>query len=288
MSCKSYSERKQTIVWKDAAELLGNESFIPGSDIFPCVLLIAMCKTFLAAFPPNTEIMRRCHAQLATQEDALRKTMSPFLPPIKSLMPPCARNEEHLDLVIECSLDIYNDRANSTLAKKLVIVTVVIFTAQCPSHLSFYPSTYHSDLPSLFVPGTCSLFEWMDEWWSQVCCVYSLCILCSLQQRSCPPCPPVHTQTLHTLWYLSKYLEIFLAGIQVGCPAIVITMKPALLRSPPPIRVGRWGTDLFISNPARLHSQGDIALKVWGMEIVKGRVRYFNLKTLLASRDKSS
>ena len=54
-------------------------------------------------------------------------------------------------------------------------------------------------------------------------------------------------------------------------------MEPALLRSPPPVGVGRRGTDLFISNPARLHSQRDIALKVWDMEMVKDRVRYLNL-----------
>lgn len=54
-------------------------------------------------------------------------------------------------------------------------------------------------------------------------------------------------------------------------------MEPALLRSPPPVGVGRGGTDLFISNPAGLHSQRDIALKVWGAEMVKDRVRYVNL-----------
>lgn len=107
-------------------------------------------------------------------------------------------------------------------------------------------------------------------------------MLCFFVHSSEGASPLAHqcTHTLHTLRYLSQYLEILLAGIQVGCPAVVIAMEPALVRCPPPIRVGRRGTDLFISNPARLHSQRDIALKVWGMEMVKGRVRSLYLKPL--------
>lgn len=88
------------------------------------------------------------------------------------------------------------------------------------------------------------------------------------------------THTRHTVRYLSTYLEVLLAGIQVGGPAIVIAMEPALLRRPPFVRVGRGGTDLLISNPAGLHSQRDVALEVWGRERVKGRITSLDLKLL--------
>lgn len=69
---------------------------------------------------------------------------------------------------------------------------------------------------------------------------------------------------------LSKYLEVLLAGVHVGGPAIVITMESALLRGPSTIQVGGRGTDLLISNPARLHSQRGVALKTWETGRIKG------------------
>lgn len=89
--------------------------------------------------------------------------------------------------------------------------------------------------------------------------LFSLCPL-SAPAEEPPLLSTIHVHSAHPM--VSKYLEIFLAGIQVGCPAIVVTMEPALLSCPPSIRVGRGGTDLFVRNPARFHSQRHIALEV--------------------------
>lgn len=107
-------------------------------------------------------------------------------------------------------------------------------------------------------------------------CVFSLCPPSAPAE---PPPAPTSPPTRGTP-YLSTYLEVLLAGIQVGGPAIVIAMEPALLRRPPFVRVGRGGTDLLISNPAGLHSQRDVALEVWGRERVKGRITSLDLKLL--------
>jgi hypothetical protein len=60
----------------------GQLEFHSRGDIFPCVPLIAMCKTFLAEFAPK--IRRSCHIQLAPNKPALSKTLPPHLwcPPV--------------------------------------------------------------------------------------------------------------------------------------------------------------------------------------------------------------
>lgn len=139
-----------------------------------------MCKPCLAGLLQTARIMGSCPAQLATHKCELRKT--PTTPsPITFLMPPCAKDEEDLELLIYGSLDVYSDRANSISAKQLP-QGLVSFTGagQCPSYSSFSPAL--STVPAQPIhAGTCVCSDgWMSEWCSEGYCVYFLCALCPL------------------------------------------------------------------------------------------------------------
>lgn len=73
---------------------------------------------------------------------------------------------------------------------------------------------------------------------------------------------------------LERYLEVLFVAVYIGGPAVVITVEPALLRGPSPIRVGGGGTDLHVGDPARLHPQRHIALKVYSRNTHTQRLVY--------------
>jgi hypothetical protein len=174
-------------------------------------------------------------------------------------MPSCAKNEDDLELFIEHSFD--TDRANSILANQLSMGPLICLGARASG-----PLTHH------FIPAHSIEPFWMGDGWMDTILMHLIFQHPLLTLAEGTHHYPISRSILiPPLEYPSKHLEILLVGIQIGCPAIVITMEPALLRSPPPIREGGGGTDLFISNPARLHSQRDIALKIWGVKIGQGQ-----------------
>ena len=65
-----------------------------------------MCKTFLAGLPPSS----KDHERLPCSASDSSLPLGRRPPPTKSLMPPSAKNEEDLELFIECSMDISTER----------------------------------------------------------------------------------------------------------------------------------------------------------------------------------
>lgn len=104
-----------------------------------------------------------------------------LLHPIKSLKLPCSKNEEDLKLFIDCFMEIYSDRASSIMAKQLLRGPVIFKRAE---EVSTFLVILSQHLAQCLAQPVCAwnmyLFGRMKQWSSQACCVYILCVLCSL------------------------------------------------------------------------------------------------------------
>lgn len=159
-----------------------------------------MCETFLAGLPPNSKDQEKLPCS-ASNSTSLPSGTSP--PPTKSLMPPCAKNEQDLELFIECSLDIYTKRQTAPRPNNFSRAWQSSQgQGQCLVLSSSHPSSSHSAWLSLFVPGTCVCLDGCRNGALE----YSVFIffVSSVHSSRATSLAHQYTHTRHTLWYLSE------------------------------------------------------------------------------------